>query len=69
MIPIDILPVEDHVGEIHITTEALQEGNLINDINIVRADLIDFLRVSTSIKDFWIPIVQLPKNNSLVYAI
>lgn len=44
MKPIDILPVEDHVGEIHITTEVLREDNLFNELNVVRADLINFIK-------------------------
>ncbi|HZJ37180.1 MAG TPA: response regulator [Gillisia sp.] len=143
MIPIDILPVEDNIGDILLTTEALREAKDINDINIVKdrwealeflekkgvyakgkthdlnllnanspklnshkepkeikfqehlkylpeimsstssspegvksayknytncniaepVDLNDFLKVNASIKDFWISIVQLPKNN------
>jgi len=63
MNPIDFLPTEDTIGDILLATEALREGKVINDINVVRVDIIFLLKVSRSIKDFRIPIVQLPKNN------
>ncbi len=63
MNPIDILPTEDTIGDILLTTEVLREGEIINDIKVVRVDQFYFLKVSRSIKDFWIAIVQLPKNN------
>ena len=63
MVPIDILPTKDNIGDILLATEVLREGKVINDINVVRVDIIFLLKVSRSIKDFRIPIVQLPKNN------
>jgi len=63
MVPIDILPTEGTIGDILWTTEVLREGKVINDIKVVRVDQFYFLKVSRSIKDFWIAIVQLPKNN------
>jgi hypothetical protein len=63
MNPIDFLPTEDTIGDILLATEVLREGKVINDINVVRVDIIFLLKVSRSIKDFRIPIVQLPKNN------
>lgn len=36
MNPIDILLVEDNEGDILLTTEALLEGNLVKDLNVVK---------------------------------
>ena len=50
-LPVEILLVEDNPGDARLTTEALKEGRVLNN-----------LRVAKSIQDFRLTIVKLPKN-------
>lgn len=51
--PIEILLVEDNLGDIRLTTEAFKEGRLLNNINVVRdgAEALLYLRRQGSYAD------------------
>lgn len=70
MQPIHILLVEDNEGDIMLTTEALEEGKVANDISIVRdgAEAINFLSkkgqyTNVEIPDLILLDINLPKRN------
>jgi CheY-like chemotaxis protein len=46
MRPVDILLIEDNLGDIELTIEALKEGNIVNNLHIARdgEEAMDFLR-------------------------
>ncbi len=67
---IHILLVEDNEGDILLTTEALEEGKIINDVSVARdgEEAIDFLNKSGAFSDASTPDlilldVNLPKMN------
>ncbi len=72
MKPVHILLVEDNEGDILLTTEALEEGRLLNKISVVRDGkaATDFLSKSGSYTDVESPDlilldINLPKKNGL----
>lgn len=67
---IHILLVEDNEGDILLTTEALEEGKIVNSISVVKdgKEAIDFLEkrdkyVKTKSPDLILLDVNLPKKN------
>ncbi len=70
MKPIDVLLVEDNEGDIILTTEALKEGDLVKNVNVVRDgwDAMNYLLKkgdysNVSIPDLILLDINLPKLN------
>lgn len=70
--PIEILLVEDNPGDVRLTQEALKEGKVLNNLNVVRdgIDALAFLRqegkhVHAPYPDLILLDLNLPKKNGL----
>ncbi|HSP12679.1 MAG TPA: response regulator [Salegentibacter sp.] len=70
MNPIHILLVEDNEGDILLTTEALEEGKIMNELSVARdgQEALDFLNKKGDFKNSKIPDlilldVNLPRKN------
>jgi len=70
MKPIHILLIEDNEGDILLTTEALAEGKIINEVSVARdgEEAIEFLNKSGQFANVTVPDlilldVNLPKKN------
>jgi CheY-like chemotaxis protein len=69
-VPIDILLVEDNLGDIRLTREALKDSKILNTLNVVRngEQAIDYLRKTARYADAARPDLilldlNLPKKN------